>query len=275
MDIGGSKIAGVMFDGSRIVTEVWREHSGSRASREELLKAVLAVLEELRGAGADATRAVGIGVPGPVDANQTKVLVAPHLAALSGFELPRFIAESTGLKVVMDNDVRAAALGEAKYGTAGPSFLMVALGSGIGGAIVTDGRVWRGSHGSAGEVGQMILRENKTFEMLAAGQFVAATPFQTIRVFIDAVEAGDPKAEEVMRQMAGALGEGLANLVNVLDPAVVVLAGGLTKLWPQMESYCRPVLSQLVLSPAARELPIRLAAFGKYAGAVGAAALTA
>lgn len=288
LDIGASKIAGVVFGGRKILAHERRPiPPGARAGAIIALAAEMAkmLMAERRGeprtVPADGTgtvrggfKSVGAGVPGVVSSDHSRIEVATNLPALNHLELPRLLAEQLGLPVVMDNDVHAAALGEARYGTAGSSFVFIAIGSGIGGAIVLDGKVLQGAHGSAGEVGHLVVGDNQTFEQVGSQQALAGTPFPTGERLAAALASGDERAHEIAQRIGAALGVDIGNLINILDPACIVLGGGMAHLWPHFEPSARAAMTRVVISPASRAIPIRLATFGDWAGAVGAAALT-
>ncbi len=275
LDIGASKIAGVVFDGREILARE-RRPLPTDADAEAIVALAAEMAEALMAQRRSEFESLGVGVPGVVSSDRARVAVAQNLTALNGLELPRLLSERLRLPVVMDNDVHAAALGELRYGKAGDSFVFISLGTGVGGAIVEKGEILCG-HGaqlSAGEIGHMRLREGKTFEQLASQQFLATTPLRDIKTFLAALSIGDPGVEDVAPALARGIGEGLGNIINVLDPAVIVLAGGLANAWFKLESDVRAVIRTVVLSSEAQETPIRIATFGDYAGAVGAATLT-
>lgn len=273
LDIGASKIAGVVFDGREILAQE-RRPLPTDADTETIVALAAEMAETLMAQRPGEFKSVGVGVPGVLSLDRSRVEVASNLSALNGIELPRLLTERLNLPVVIDNDVRAAALGELRSGKAGNSFVFIAIGSGIGGAIVLEGRVFRGAHGSAGEIGQIVIGGNQTFEQLASQQALAGTPFPTGKALAAALASGDERAAEIAKQIGAALGVDIGDIMNILDPACIVLGGGMANLWPHFELYAREAINRVVISPEARETPIRLATFGDYAGAVGAAALT-
>lgn len=273
LDIGASKIAGVVFDGREILAQE-RRPLPTDADAETIVAFAAEMVETLMAEGRGEFRSLGVGVPGVVSFDRARVVVAQNLTALNGIELPRLLTERLSLPVVMDNDVRAAALGEARYGAAGSSFVFIAIGSGIGGALVLNGEVLRGAHGSAGEIGHMVIGGSQTFEQLASQQALAGTPFPTGKALAAALASGDERAAEIAKQIGAALGIDIGNIINILDPACIVLGGGMANLWSYLEPASREAIKRGVVSPASRETPIRLAMFGDWAGAVGAAVLT-
>jgi glucokinase len=236
--------------------------------------------------------AAGVGAPGVVDAERGVVVTSTGV--LPGWEGTAFAAElerRLGLRFAADNDVNAAALGEARYGAGQglDTFLFVAVGTGLGGAIVAGGRVVRGATGTAGEIGHVPVsgvegvkcscgRSGHLEAVVAAPAITAAyeratgEPGGDIRVIARRAEAGEPAAMAVLREVGTVFGRTLGGLVNTLDPQAVILGGGVMQagapLWAPLEEALRAEVL-----PSAAGVPLRPAALGVDAGVIGAAAL--
>lgn len=268
---------------------------------EATMEAILAVAGKLGAAGRPV--AVGVGAAGMVDFTAGVMRWAPNLAWR---ELPirDRVAEGTGLPCVLDNDANAAAWAEYRFGAGRGSrdMLLVTVGTGIGGGIVAGGSLYRGAHGFAAEIGHFIVEpggpqcgcgNRGCWEQVASGRALdrlgrraaARDPDGAIarlagneevsgRHVAQAAMEGDHAAVAVFGEVGMRLGEGIAGLVNVLDPEVVVVGGGVAEVGDILLKPARMAFATTVEAPDHRpEVPIVPAALGNDAGAVGAAAL--
>jgi glucokinase len=304
VDIGGTKVAAGLVDQEGRVLARARRLTPSRdpAAVEDT---IVEVVSELR-TGHEVV-AVGIGAAGFVDAERSRVLFAPHLAWRNE-PLRDAVGSALALPVVVENDANAAAWAEWRFGAGREEtrLVCVTLGTGIGGGIVTDGRVQRGRYGMAGEFGHMVVvpdghrcecgnrgcleqyasgnvlgREAR--ELARAGSPVTVPLMERVGGDVDALvgplitEAardGDPCAIELFEEVGRWLGIGLANLAAALDPGMFVIGGGVSDagellLRPARESF-RRTLTGRGFRPEPR---IVTAALGPEAGLVGAADL--
>lgn len=299
IDIGGTKIAGmrVAEDGAVLETQ---ERPTPAADVPSTVETVAGLAVELAAGGGEA---VGVGAAGMVDFAAGTLRYAPNLAWR---EVPvrDLVADRTGLPCVVDNDANAAAWAEYRFG-AGRGYrhvLAVTVGTGIGGGIVADGRLFRGAHGFAAEIGHIIVEPNGPrcgcgnlgcWEQVASGRALdrlaraeaARDPGGRIAAQADGAEAtgrhvseaardGDPAAVAVFAAVGRRLGEGIAGLVNILDPEVVVVGGGVAEEGAVLLDPARAAFVEAVEAPEHRpEVPIVPAELGNDAGAIGAAAL--
>ncbi|MFI7589461.1 ROK family glucokinase [Spongisporangium articulatum] len=304
IDIGGTKVIGglVSADG-RVSREVRRTTPGRDPAA--VRATIASVVSELR-SGADVL-AVGIGAAGFVDADRARVMFAPHLAWRDE-PLRASVAADVGLPVVVENDANAAAWAESRFGAGRgePDLVCVTLGTGIGGGIVRDGRLYRGRWGMAGEFGHMVVvpdgrrcecgnrgcleqyasgnvlgREAR--ELALAGSPVTVPLLERVGgdvsglvgpVLTQAAQDGDPVAVELFEDVGRWLGVGLANLAAALDPGLFVIGGGVSDagellLRPARESFRRTLTGRGFRPFAA----VERAALGPQAGLVGAADL--
>jgi glucokinase len=302
VDVGGTKIlAGVVDDDGTIVEEV---RVTSPATDVDAITADIArLVDDL------ATRHefghVGVGAAGYIDKSRSTVLFAPNIA-WRDVELRADLEQRTGKSVVIENDANAAAWGEFAYGAGAAidDFLLITVGTGVGGGLVLDGALYRGAFGLGAEIGHMRVVPGGIlcgcgnlgcFEMYASGTAL-------VRMAREAAEAG--RADDLLKRAGGAvesingplvttaaqegdrasialfgelgrwLGEGIASLTAVLDPAMVAIGGGVSEadellLEPAREGF----LSQLTGRGHRPELVIRKATLGGRAGLIGAADL--
>lgn len=301
IDVGGTKCLGVALDDHGEVVAEQRRPTPRGADSLGPLIDTLAELADALGAGG----ALGVGVPGLVTRDGV-LRAAPNLDGVADFDVAGLLGERLGHPVAVSNDATCAALAEYTSG-AGRGFtdmVLVTLGTGIGGGLVLDGRLQRGTNGFTGEYGHMVVTPDGPpcpcgrrgcWERYASGSGLArlareaAAARRADRVL--ELAGGDPEAVrgEMVQQAAregdaGALAVidefgrwvalGLVNLTNALDPGAFVLGGGLAA---GADLYLGPIktwLADLLYQPHLRPLPeVRFAHWGERAGAVGAALL--
>jgi glucokinase len=273
----------------------------------EAIAAVVAELDVAVGSGrtpAEAAPAIGVGAPGMLD-RQGRLRFSPNLPQAHGIDWRHLIGEQLpGRRIVIENDANFAVLAEHRLGAAQgyQHAVMVTLGTGIGGGFIVDGRVQVGGNGFAGEVGHMVVdpagppcpcgrrgcweryasggglgllaREAAMAGRLPAVVALAGGDPESVRGedVTAAALAGDADARQVVEQLGWWVGFGLANLTCVLDPACIVLGGGLVAAGELWFEATRAAFAALVEGGSAREpVVIVPAAFGERAGAVGAA----
>jgi glucokinase len=302
VDLGGTKCLGVALDGGKVVAET---RVATPKGTDALLSALSQVVDALREPGP--VEAVGVGAPGLVDRSGL-LQFAPNLRVGQGLPLRALLEERLGIPVAVENDATCAAWGERQQGAAQgfDEVVLVTLGTGIGGGIVTGGGVQRGANGFAGEVGHMMVDphgppcpcgQRGCWERFASGSGLGRLAREAAQAgWADRVvelAGGDPEAVRgehvtraavegdkdaiaVMGRFAWWLGLGLANLANIFDPEAFVLGGGLVRAGEVLLVPTRFAFHDL-LQGADRRPPIAVvpAALGDRAGAVGAAHLAA
>ncbi|UNX53412.1 ROK family glucokinase [Georgenia sp. TF02-10] len=304
VDIGGTKIAaGLVDEDGQLLAQTRRDTDPTDPAAIEL--AVASAVQELR-VGWDVV-GVGVAAAGFVSPRRDGVVFAPNIA-WRDYPLRARLAQSIDLPIVIENDANAAGWAEFRYGAgrAVEDMVMATVGTGLGGAIILDGRLWRGAFGAAGEIGHMNMVPHGHYcgcghegcwEMYASGRALtraaraaaiaspdraaalvelAGGPGRKIRGHhvTAAAEAGDPLAIELFAELGYWLGAGLADLAAVLDPAVAVIGGGVVAagdllLEPVRDSYQRHLSARGFRG----ELTVAAAEMGNEAGMVGAADL--
>jgi glucokinase len=302
VDLGGTNLrVGVVDADGRLVAEE-RELCPATGWRA-VVAAIAAVVERL-GTVHDA-RALGVGVAALVDRDGT-TRYAPNIPGMVDAPLRRALIDAVGMPVAVDNDANAAAWGEAVHGAARgvDDALVITLGTGVGGGIIAGGRVYRGAHGFAAEVGHWQFErggprcacgEPGHWEACASGHALGrlgreaaeagrapalvaeiggdATRISGVEVTI-AAEAGDADALAILDAWAFDVALGFAGLVNILDPELIVVSGGLVDVGELLLEPLRRAFAGRVEGAAYRPpVPIVAARLGELAGVVGAAAL--
>jgi glucokinase len=239
-------------------------------------------------------------VPGTVDKANAVVVQAPNLPCLYNFPLKQALEEKFGYSVVLENDANAAAMGEVWLGAARGcrDVVCVTLGTGVGGGVILDGRLYRGSDGSAGEIGHTALEpfsglhclcgNEGCLEMFASARSIvrmareglarfpdSALHGQTItarRVYELGVE-GDELALSVFERMGTYLGIAVANLINLLNPEIIVIGGGVASGWSLFDEPMRQQIAARAFKSQLGKVRIVPAECGDNAGLLGAARL--
>lgn len=287
VDIGGTKVAAGVVDADGDVIDRVELPTPTSDSAELLA----AITDTARGfLAAHDAKAVGVGVAGLVDRAGEIVRSASHLS-LRDYPLREAVAAAVGVPVVVDNDANAAGWAEARLGAASgcTEALFVGVGTGIGGALVIGGELRRGAYGTGGEIGHLIVERDGRpcpcgsrgcWEQYASGRaFVRAA--RTAGFDVDhgsevtaAAEAGDETAVGVFDEIATWLGLGIAGLVSVLDPEVVVVGGGLSAAGNLLLAPTRRAFDDYLTARGRHPEPrIVVAALGPDAGLIGAAEL--
>lgn len=307
VDLGGTHLRAAAIDHQGTIHSSLKQDTPS-GNADEIVRALVSGLQVCakqlkdRTPGATAQiKAVCVAVPGTVDVATGVVLKAPNLVSLDGFPLAAAVASELELPATLENDANAAAVGEMWMGVARElrSIVCVTLGTGVGGGIILDGQLWRGANGSAAEVGHMCV---DPFEDAICGcgsrgcleAYASATALVRMTREIGAQNshsklhtldeltsekiyqaglAGDEVALEAFRRMGSYLGIGISNLLNLLDPEIIVIGGGVAKGWALFEQAMHKEVSERAFLTARTLAKIVPAECGDDAGLLGAARL--
>lgn len=286
VDVGGTKIAAGLVEGDRVIRRV---RAATPAGASAVLDRITELVDELRAGAAARVTAVGLGVPGAIDPDTGRVRSATDiLPGWQGTEVGAQLRERIGLPLAVHNDVRAAAYGEAWLGTArGPGrTLFVSLGTGVGGALVEDGVLMRGNHGTAGEIAHLLVPVTGPLhcgcghpdhlEALVSGPAIAAAHpgCADLAEVAERMRVGEREALDVVTAAAELLGRTLSGLVTALDVDAVVVGGGVAALGADLLDPLRGALDAETLPPS-RRTPVLPTDLGTDAPVLGAALLAA
>jgi glucokinase len=286
VDVGGTKVSVAVLEDGRLSDPVLRptDQSGS----DEL---VAQLIEAIRAAGpADA---VGVGVPSVIDFETGMARTSVNIP-LQGVPLRQLLTDALGFPAFVDNDATVAALAEAFDDDLRPiaqTLVMITVGTGVGGGIVINGRIFRGATGAAPEIGHIIIGadlragapalgkapQHDSLEYLASGRALDRLGHERGLgdglAVVDAARAGDEQAQDAMRILGERLGIGIANLVNTFDPELVVIGGGVSNAGDLLLDPAKRVAAEFVIPGVGTRTEIRLARYGPQAGVRGAALL--
>ena len=310
VDLGGTKVEAVVVDRRRAVLGHHRAPTPAGGGPPAVVAAVAEAVRaaaEMAGVKPRALSGIGIGAPGAVDAKRGVLRSAPNLDGFAEpVRLARLVADAVGgVDVRLGNDVAVAVLGELELGAGRDlsSFVGIWWGTGVGGGVVLDRRLWRG-RGNAGEIGHTVVQRDGLAEpnglvgtleayagrrsleararaLAAAGRATALFTLMeghgrdrlSSRIWQEALAQGDALAEELIADAVDAIAVAAANAVNLLDLEAVVLGGGLGSRFgePMAARLAAAMRPRLFLPDKAP--PVRLAALGDQGGAIGASLL--
>ncbi len=278
IDIGGTKIQGAYLQQETIT--LTHKIATPTSGYEALLTSLIQLAGEVMQVNGNLSH-VGVGIPGTV--TEQCITWVPNLPFLNGKDLAADLGVQLGAQVLVSNDAQLALLGEMWRGAAqhAQSAVLISVGTGVGGAIMLGGKIIRGVHGSAGAFGWLNLDwheashpEHGYVERHAAGSTLDTIarrldPPTTSRKIIARARMGDAASLDILHQFSRLLGATCASIASMLDPEVLIFAGGLSDAFDLMADRLRDVLREMG-SPSVRETPIVVAQLGENAAAYGA-----
>jgi glucokinase len=307
VDLGGTKLLAGAVD-----PELNVHHRATRPARgadhHAVIATVVSAVGEVRDAiegGSGSVGAVGIGIPCLIDQRRGISVTSTHLP-LVGVPFRDLVAEQLGLPVYVDNDANAAMLAEWRFGAArgARDAALLTIGTGIGGGLVIGGALQRGSQGAGAELGHMVVQADgppcngncpnrgclealvsgtalaREAQRIAAqrprsglGRALAAGREISGPLVTELAHDGDAAAIDAVAAIGRWLGVGIANLVNMLNPDVVVIGGGVVAAGELLLAPAREVVMERALSPSKEHVRIVAARFGAESGMLGAATL--
>jgi glucokinase len=307
VDIGGTKVAVGIVDRSGKILAQDRKPMVTNRTADAGLGAVIAAIDSMISQGP--IEGIGICAPGPLDPKTGIVLNPPNVPCWRNFPLAERVAGRYHVPVKVDNDANAAALAETRWGSArGYHYVFYAtVGTGIGSGIVFDGKIYHGATGSAGEGGHVSIDyrgpvcacgKRGCIEILASGTAIGAraraklgsssSQHSTILEFANgniasvtsesvakAYVAGDSLAKDILLETVDFLVPWLGNIVDLLDPDVLVMGGGVAAMLKPFFDAIKSRLPAWCVNPHASEIPLVMAHYGADAGIAGGAALCA
>jgi glucokinase len=307
VDVGGTKVAAGLVNSNGEISSHQRVPMVSNSSAEEGLAAVLSAIDRVLPQDREQVAGIGICAPGPLDPETGVILNPPNVPCWRNFPLADRVRGKHAVPVKVDNDANAAALAEARWGAARgyKNVFYATLGTGVGTGIIFDGKIYHGRTGSAGEGGHVsidyrgpVCRCGKPgcIEMYASGTAIAQRARANLAqgrksIMLDLaggkIEAvtgeiigkahaqKDQFATELLTETVEMLALWLGNIIDLLDPDVIVIGGGATALYKPFFDELRLCVPKMTLNPRANEAPILLAKYGAESGIAGGAALSA
>ena len=303
-DLGGTHLRAATVDESGRIHFRLKRNTPRAETPDEIVRALVLTVRECEkhcAAEGESIRAISVVVPGSINADAGVVVKAPNLPCLDGFNLTAALTEELKRPAIVENDANAAAIGEMWQGAGRErrTMVCVTLGTGVGGGIILDGKLWRGVNDSAAEIGHMcvdpfggvacrcgsrgcmevyasataIVRMTREARPRYPDSILPASENLTSETIYRAGIKGDELALEVFRRMGVYLGIGLANLINILNPEMIVIGGGVANGWDLFAKHMNHEVAERAFPLPAAEVKIVPAECGDDAGLLGAARL--
>src|SRR5882724_10587738 len=303
-DLGGTHLRAATVDENGTIHFRLKQKTPHTADPDEIVRALVQAVRQCETqskTNGDGIRAVSVVVPGSVNVEQGLVVKAPNVACLDGFRLTAALTSELKLPAILENDANAAAVGGMWQGAGHGRrpIVCVTLGTGVGGGIILDGKLWRGVNDSAAEIGHMCVdpfggvaclcgsrgclevyasataivrmareaRPRYSDSLLHSGEDLTAEDIYQAGI------KGDELALEVFRRMGVYLGIGLANLINILNPEMIVIGGGVVNAWELFDKHMHREIGERAFPVPAAEVKVVAAERGDDAGLLGAAYL--
>lgn len=307
VDIGGTKIATALVTGQGDI--LTRGHSSTPvgAAPEAITNSILRTIGDTIASGrVSPSQLLGIGVAaaGLIDSDEGQVVFTPNIPGWTEVPLKAVIQQRFGVPTCMGNDATLAALGEWRFGLRKKvaNLIYITVSTGIGAGIITDGRLYSGAHGFAGEAGHMTIHADGPgcncgstgcWETLASGTALAREARKEIEqgadtsiaelvggdssridasVVFEAAQKGDRLARHLISRLAYYFGVGLANLVNIFDPELILVGGGVAKMGDLLLQPARSLVKERAYVTLTHDVEIRPALLGDDSGLLGAVA---
>ncbi|UCG54579.1 MAG: ROK family protein [Dehalococcoidia bacterium] len=305
VDIGGTKITSAIFENSRIIAKDYRFTLAREGASNVLSRLITSIEDLFQKAELDSVRleSICIASAGIIDMDAGIVTISPNLPGWHNVPLRSKIEQHFDIKTYLLNDASAAALGEYTSGAGRKcsNVVYVTVGTGIGGGIIMNGHLYLGSSGSAGEIGHMTIKTNGPLcycgnrgclETLASGTAIAKEAISLVREGkqtslkemvgsqVDSITAkevsiaaqnGDTLARRIISKAATYLGIGMANVVNILNPEIIIIGGSVSKMGDLLLEPVRQQVLKLAFRLPVRRFRIVPSELGDDAGLIGGA----
>lgn len=273
IDVGGTKISGILFDGKNVLADyVLGTPKDDFNHFMIMLGAVVEPLLEAARKNKKKVAGIGLGIAGVVDRQAGKVKKSSNIPFLDNKYVGREVEKKFGLPATIDNDASCFTRAEAKIG-AGEKYKSVygiTIGTGIGGAWWTSNEVFNGSHGTAGEPGHTVVDFKEKIDLERVyHRLMGRLPEE----MADRAYAGDKRAEMAFIEFGGYLGMAFANIINIIDPEIFVIGGGVVESSELFLGEVKKAMLERAFSPEAGRVKVVKAKLGEKAGAIGAALL--
>lgn len=288
LDLGGTSLKGALVDENGVIG-TRDQQSTVGADRDGIVSAIVTMVKKLQSEGDEVT-GVGLGMPGPLDPFSGVVHVTPNLPFKEPFPMREVLEKETGLRVLVNNDANLAVLGEWWKGAAvgAKNAVMLTLGTGIGGGLIIDEKLFMGSKGFGAELGHITIANDGPpcgcgaaygcFEALASGTAIIRAAQEEISPKIanakeveELAQQGNEAARALWDDEGKWLGVAIANYLNIFNPDVVIVGGAIAAAWPLFERRMLEEIRARAFDVMVEHAKIAPAQLGNDAGITGAA----
>ena len=305
IDIGGTKVAAGLVNANGEISSPVRVPMITSGSPQQGLDSILDAIGRVLPKNSNGIQGIGICSAGPLDPKTGIILNPPNLPCWTNFPLAESVQKLHTMPVKVDNDANGAALAEARWGAAAGygNVFYATLGTGIGTGIVSNGKIYHGRTGAAGEGGHMsvdyrgpicLCGKPGCIEVYASGNAIAKRARERVgegakssildlaggnvssvtgEIVAQALNAGDVVAKEIVAERSEILCVWLSNIIDFQDPEIIVIGGGAAVLYRPFLDGIRRRVPELAINPRAHEVPIVFARYGADSGIAGGAAL--
>ena len=292
IDLGGTNIKAALVNPKGHHMYPLIEPTGKASGYNFLLNQLKGIIGALTSLAPAFPLGVGIGVAGLMDRHNRRVIASPNLGLIKGRHLTRDLGTLADIPILMDNDANCMALGEGIAGAAKgkKDYIGVTLGTGVGGSIVSDGSFVRGHQGGGGEIGHVQIHHSGP--ICSCGSYGCLEAYIGRQAVHDYIErnfprlksyglneinklaiAGDADAVEIFSYIARMLAVALSSLVNIFNPQMIVIGGGIAKAGDLLLEPLQAEIKRRSFRPYTRSLKVVTAMLGDWAGAIGAGVL--
>ena len=292
IDVGGTNVkCGVISETGEIIYQI-KHHTPTLRQSKDIAAAFTAIVTELLREYPE-INLVGIGLPGTLNKARTHTVELPNIPELNNYPLKDLLQRTHPDKVfLLENDANAAALGELYFsGQEMPEdFIFVTLGTGVGGAAIVDGQVFKGGDGNSMEVGHMVSEGGRLLEQIIgkngilamANEGVSRLGNQTIlstmnpintKAVLEAASQNDAFALQLFQRVGSLLGDALVSMIRVLDVKKIYIGGGISATFPYLYPSVMDSLTKYLTPYYKADLEVKPAVLGNHAGILGAASL--
>jgi len=308
IDIGGTKVLSALADSEGKIINKAQNPTEADKGEDVIISNIEDSIERViknSKIGKEEVKRIGVGSPGPLDLNKGVIIENSNLA-WTNVPIVEILEDITGIEVILENDANAAALGENQFGAgqAADHMVYLTISTGIGGGIIINRKIFHGGKGNAGEVGHMTLIPDSDyqcgcgnygcFEAVASGTAIARRGRESITAHQDsliyeysegnpdvvdapliaaAAREGDQEAIRIFKLTGQLLGVGIANVVNLFDPEIILLGGGVMHAQDLFMDELKASLKERALKPNLKKLQLKDAKLGKDTGVKGAIAV--
>jgi len=308
IDVGGTKVLTALADENGLILNKAQKPTEADKGEETIISNIKDSIDRVINNSPitkEEVKRIGIGSPGPLDLEKGLIIENSNLS-WTNVPIVKILEEMTGIPVTLENDANAAALGEKHFGAGreADNIVYLTISTGIGGGIIIDKKIYHGGKGNAGEVGHMTLIPDSNyqcgcgnygcFEAVASGTAIARRGKEVLQkeeeslikdysnndvdqidapLVAAAARAGDKQAIEIFKLTGRLLGIGISNVVNLFDPEIIVLGGGVMHAKDLFIDELRASLQERALEANLKDLEVKEVGLGKDTGVMGAIAV--
>lgn len=273
VDVGGTKMTSILMEGDKVIDDLTLATPKDNLEHFMIMfKALVDPLLEKAHKEKGRVAAIGVGIPGMISEDKSKVLKCPNLPLLNGVKLTLALKQKFNYSILLDNDARCFVRAESVLGAGKnhANIYGVTIGTGIGGGWYVDGDVYSGANGGGGEPGHMVLDYQTFVDWEDAYHTLTGNDPAGLA---EHAYRGDMKARETFQAVGKLFGAGFANIANIVGPEMIVIGGGVSNSSDLFLDTARKTMKELIVNPASKNTKVLKAKLGQLAGAIGASLL--